>query len=225
MNYVDLFIVVVFLIIVLEGYARGFFVSLLSLIRFAVGIPASFLVADKFSGVVYTNYFREGISANVLSGIEQSGLDTYVASVKDTVNSLPDVLKGSVDLSFLNNASAASAADGIMSNIVDPVMEMVVKAALFVVTLVVFYVVTGIIIFVVKKLGNSKNAPFRKTNKFLGAVFGFVKALIFVFAIAKIGSFLTQNVNAVDNSFLQQVASSGIIEFINKFNPINLIGG
>lgn len=225
MNYVDLFIVVVFLIIVLEGYARGFFVSLLSLIRFAVGIPASFLVADKFSGVVYTNYFRENISANVLSGIEQSGLDTYVASVKDTVNSLPDVLKGSVDLSFLNNASAASAADGIMSNIVDPVMEMVVKAALFVVTLVVFYVATGIILLVVKKLGNSKNAPFRKTNKFMGAVFGLVKALIFVFAIAKIGSFLTQNVNAVDNSFLQQVASSGIIEFINKFNPINLIGG
>lgn len=225
MNYIDLFIIVLFLVIVLEGYARGFIVSLLSLVRFAVGIPVSFIVSKKFSNVVYSNFFRDNLSADVLKGIESSGLDTYVASVKDTVNSLPDVLKGSVDLSFLDSASAASAAEGIMSNIVDPVVEMIVKVALFVVTLAVFYIVTGVLLFVIKKLSNSSNAPFRKTNKFLGAVFGFVKALIFVFAIAKIGAFFTENLKSVDNSFLQQVASSGIIDFVNKFNPINLIGG
>lgn len=225
MNYVDLCIIVLFLVIVLEGYARGFIVSLLSLVRFAVGIPVSFIVADKFSNVVYTNYFRDTINSDVLKGIENSGLDTYVASVKDTVNALPDVLKGSVDLSFLDSASAASAAEGVMRNIVDPVVDMIIKVALFVATLVVFYIVTGILLFVIKKLSNSNNAPFRKTNKFLGAVFGLVKALIFVFAIAKIGAFFTENLKTVDNSFLQEVASSGIIEFVNKFNPINLIGG
>ena len=225
MNYVDLFIIILFLVIVLEGYARGFLVSLLSLIRFAVGIPFSFIIADKCSGMVYENYFRDNISADVLNGIESSGLDTYVSSIKDTVNSLPDVFKGSVDLSFLDHASAASAADGIMTNIVDPIMDTIVKAALFGVTLGLFYIITGIILFIVKKLSNSNKAPFRKTNKFLGAVFGLVKALIFVFAIAKIGAFFTENLNSVDNEFLHQLASSGIIEFVNKFNPINLIGG
>ncbi|MDE5670208.1 MAG: CvpA family protein [Eubacterium sp.] len=225
MNYVDLFIIVIFLVIVLEGYARGFIVSLLSLVRFAVGIPISFIVADKFSSVVYTNYFKETINAEVLKGIESSGLDTYVASVRDTVNSLPDVMKGSVDMSFLDAANAASAAEGIMKNIVDPVADMVIKVALFVVTLAVFYILTGILLFVIKKLSNSNNAPFRKTNKFLGAVFGLAKAMILVFAIAKIGAFFTENLKSVDNSFLQQVASSGIIEFVNRFNPINVIGG
>ncbi len=201
MNSIDLCIIVIFLIIVFEGYARGFIASLLSLVRFAVGIPISFIVADKFSSVVYTDYFKETIRAEVLKGIENSGLDTYVASVKDTVHSLPDVLKGSVDLSFLDTASAASAADGIMSNIVDPVGDMIIKVALFVVT--------------------SSNAPFRKTNKFLGAVFGMLKALILVFAIAKIGSFFTENLKSVDNEFLHQLASSGIIEFVNNFNPID----
>ena len=224
MNYIDLCIIILFLIIVLEGYARGFIVSLLSLVRFAVGIPLSFIVADKFSGAVYANYFRETISADILKGIENSGLDTYTASVRDTVNALPDVFKGSVDMSFLNNANSATAAEGIMNNIVDPVMEMIVKAALFVVTLAVFYILTGIVLFAVKKLSNSSKAPFRKTNKFLGAVFGMVKALIFVFAIAKIGAFLTENIGSTD-AFLHMLASSGIIEFVNKFNPINLIGG
>ncbi len=217
MNSIDLCIIVIFLIIVFEGYARGFIASLLSLVRFAVGIPISFIVADKFSSVVYTDYFKETIRAEVLKGIENSGLDTYVASVKDTVHSLPDVLKGSVDLSFLDTASAASAADGIMSNIVDPVGNMIIKVALF----VVFYILTGILLFVIKKLSNSSNAPFRKTNKFLGAVFGMLKALILVFAIAKIGSFFTENLKSVDNEFLHQLASSGIIEFVNNFNPID----
>ncbi len=54
MNSIDLCIIVIFLIIVFEGYARGFIASLLSLVRFAVGIPISFIVADKFSSVVYT---------------------------------------------------------------------------------------------------------------------------------------------------------------------------
>lgn len=221
MNSIDLCIIVIFLIIVFEGYVRGFIASLLSLVRFAVGIPISFIVADKFSSVVYTDYFKETIRAEVLKGIENSGLDTYVASVKDTVHSLPDVLKGSVDLSFLDTASAASAADGIMSNIVDPVGNMIIKVALFVVTLAVFYILTGILLFVIKKLSNSSNAPFRKTNKFLGAVFGMLKALILVFAIAKIGSFFTENLKSVDNEFLYQLASSGIIEFVNNFNPID----
>ena len=221
MNSIDLCIIVIFLIIVFEGYARGFIASLLSLVRFAVGIPISFIVADKFSSVVYTDYFKETIRAEVLKGIENSGLDTYVASVKDTVHSLPDVLKGSVDLSFLDTASAASAADGIMSNIVDPVGDMIIKVALFVVTLAVFYILTGIFWFVIKKLSHSSNAPFRKTNKFLGAVFGMLKALILVFAIAKIGSFFTENLKSVDNEFLHQLASSGIIEFVNNFNPID----
>ncbi len=221
MNSIDLCIIVIFLIIVFEGYARGFIASLLSLVRFAVGIPISFIVADKFSSVVYTDYFKETIRAEVLKGIENSGLDTYVSSVKDTVHSLPDVLKGSVDLSFLDTASAASAADGIMSNIVDPVGNMIIKVALFVVTLAVFYILTGILLFVIKKLSNSSNAPFRKTNKFLGAVFGMLKALILVFAIAKIGSFFTENLKSVDNEFLHQLASSGIIEFVNNFNPID----
>jgi len=221
MNSIDLCIIVIFLIIVFEGYARGFIASLLSLVRFAVGIPISFIVADKFSSVVYTDYFKETIRAEVLKGIENSGLDTYVASVKDAVHSLPDVLRGSVDLSFLDTASAASAADGIMSNIVDPVGNMIIKVALFVVTLAVFYILTGILLFVIKKLSNSSNAPFRKTNKFLGAVFGMLKALILVFAIAKIGSFFTENLKSVDNEFLHQLASSGIIEFVNNFNPID----
>ena len=77
------------------------------------------------------------------------------------------------------------------------------------------------VMFVIKKLSNSSNAPFRKTNKFLGAVFGMLKALILVFAIAKIGSFFTENLKSVDNEFLHQLASSGIIEFVNNFNPID----
>lgn len=223
MNYIDICVLILFVIIVFEGYARGFLVSLLSLVRIAVGVPVSFLIADRFSNTVYTNYFRETISADILKGMESSGADTYLQSFRDTINNMPDVLKGSVDLSLLDNASASSAANSLMTNIVDPIAEMITKAALFVATLVAFFVITAIILYLVKKLSNSSRAPFRKTNKFLGAVFGVIKALILVFAIARIGAFLTENISAGDNSFLHQVASSAIIEFVNKFNPLMFI--
>ena len=90
-------------------------------------------------------------------------------------------------------------------------------------TLAVFFIVTAIILYIVKKLSNSSRAPFRKTNKFLGAVFGVLKALIILFAFARIGAFITENVNAGDNAFLQQLASSTLIELLNKFNPIMII--
>lgn len=223
MNFVDLGIFILFLLIVFEGYARGFIVSLLSLVRFAVGIPVSFLIADKYASVIYAEHFRQSISNNIMAEISSSGVDTYTESVRNSLNSLPDFFKGAVNTSFLDNVNSSSLADGLMENIVDPIAEIISKAAVFVIAVFVFYVVTGIILFVVKKLSNSKKAPLRKTNKFLGAVFGMIKALIFVFAIAKIGSFLTQNINAGDNSFLQQLGSSAIIEFVNKFNPIMII--
>ena len=223
MNYIDIFILVLFVVIVFEGYARGFVVSLLSLARIAVGIPVSFLVADKCSNMVYTNYFRETNSQNVLTGIEKSGADTYIQTFKNTINGIPDVFKGTVDFSLLDNASAASTAESIMSNIVDPIAAMITKVIVFIVTLAVFYIVTAILLFVVKKITNSSHAPFRKTNKFLGALLGVVKALILVFAVARIGAFFTENIAAGDNAFLQQLASSRIIEFANKFNPILFI--
>ena len=223
MNSIDICILILFVVIVFEGYARGFIVSLLSLIRIAVGIPLSFLVADRLSSTVYTNYFSEDIHADVLKGMESSGVDTYIQSFRDTVSNFPDILKGSADLSFLDHAGAASAANGIMTNIVDPIAEMITKTALFLATLAVFFIVTAIILYIVKKLSNSSRAPFRKTNKFLGAVFGVLKALIILFAFARIGAFITENVNAGDNAFLQQLASSTLIELLNKFNPILII--
>lgn len=223
MNSVDICLFVLFVIIVFEGYARGFVVSLLSLVRFAVGIPVSFIVADKFSSAVYANYFREAISERVLNGIENSGVDSYIESFKASVDSIPEIFRGSVDFSFLDSAGSEAVSQGMMNNIVDPIAEIITKVSLFVVTFVAFYVVTGILLYIVKKLSNSSKAPLRKTNKFLGAVFGMVKAMIFIFAIARIAVFFTENITVSDNAFLQQIASSAIIEFVNKFNPIMFI--
>ena len=217
MNFIDLSIIILILLIVWEGYARGFIVSLLSLVRFAVGIPVSFFIADKYSLALYNSHFRENISSRIFADIESTGISEYIASVKTGV---PEFISGTVDLSFLDNANTAAVADGVMKNIVDPVAETITKVALFVVSIVVFYLITGIILHIVKKMSNSSKAPFKNTNKFLGAVLGLLKALVIVFAVATVGGFITDSFSSGDNIFLKQLESSAVIEFVNKFNPI-----
>ncbi len=81
MNFIDLSIIILILLIVWEGYARGFIVSLLSLVRFAVGIPVSFFIADKYSLALYNSHFRENISSRIFADIESTGISEYIASV------------------------------------------------------------------------------------------------------------------------------------------------
>lgn len=223
MNLTDLILIAVFLLIVFEGYLRGFIVSVLSLARVAVGVPLSYSVAKNLSEPLYNSVFRETFSNSLTNSIDSSGLESVINGVRESVGNMPESLKGNVSLSFLSNVNAGTATQAIMENVVDPIAIIVCKMVVFLLALAVYSFLSALLLAVIKRLTKSKHALFKKTNKFLGAALGAVKALIIVFALAAVGRFFIVYFGAGDSSLIRQLEGSAVIELINKFNPLLII--
>lgn len=222
MNIVDIILIAAVLLIILHGYFKGFLVSVLSLARYALGIPFCYYLAKNASEPLYNALIRESVSARIAQGIDNTGIDSIIAGVRESVNEFPEALKNTIDLSFLNNISASNAAQSIMQNVVDPVVILIVKIVLFIAVVAVFFVVTSILIALVDKASKKKDAPFKDTNKFLGAALGALKAVIIIIAVAAVADFLVVHF-AGSGGFIDQLESSAVITFINKFNPLLLV--
>lgn len=124
-----------------------------------------------------------------------------------------------MDLSFLNGISNDAAASAVLQNIVEPVALAIIKIVIFVVTLVLFSVAVWLVSKLIRRLMNSKHAPLKHTNKFLGAVFGALKGILTLAALCAVIAFLRDFLFSSSEAFVSQADSSVVVEFINKINP------
>ena len=92
---------------------------------------------------------------------------------------------------------------------------------LFILTLLAFSLLAWLIPKLIKRLDKIKNIPFKKTNKFLGAVFGVIKSVLVIAVLCAVLVFVKDYIFASSqNEFVNQVNSSAIVEFVNKINPL-----
>ncbi len=222
MNILDLILIFIIAATVAASYSRGFVLSLVSLVRYAVGMPVAFFVADRYNMVIYSRFVRDEAVSRVSQAIQSSAdINGFASSVREAVDSLPFGMSGIVDLSFLDNISSANITEGVVNNIVEPVACVIIKIALFILTMVAFSLLAWIISRLIKGLEKIKNIPFKKTNKLLGAVFGAVKAVLVLAVLCAVLVFVKDYIFASSqNEFVNQVNSSTIVEFVNKINPL-----
>lgn len=220
-NFIDIALIVVFAACIAAGYARGFILSLISFAKLIISFPLAFFVADNYSLSFYDKY----VSAAALEKISQdladsANIDSFVSSVREAVEEIPFGLSGAVDLSFLDGISNESAANAVLQNIVEPVALVIIKIALFVITLVIFNLLVMIITKIINSIMNKKHMPLKRTNKYLGAAFGILKGVASLAVLSAVFSFLSDFVFTNSQSFVSQVDSSVVMEFINKINPL-----
>lgn len=222
LNYIDLFFIVIFFVIIFAGYLRGFAVSLLALVRTAVSFSASFMISSFYGSDIYNALFYESLYNSVTAKIHETGLENSVNAVSEFIDGLPsffsNVIRIKPPLSDMLGSTEIDFADQIMKYVVNPVGITVVKVLLFIISLIVLYIIFGIIIKIIKDKSDDKDAPFHKTNKFLGAVFGLVKAIIIVFSISAILYFIAGI--SEKNVFVNEIETSLLYNFIVKYNPI-----
>lgn len=220
-NYIDIILIVIFAACIAAGYARGFLLSLISFAKYIIGFPLAFYVADTYSLPFYNRFVSDAALEKISQGLADSAdIDSFVSSVRDEVGELPFGLSGSVDLSFLNGFSNDSAANAVLQNIVEPVAVVIIKIILFVITIALFYILIWLISKVIKSIMSNKNAPLKRTNKFLGAVFGALKGIATLAVLCAVLVFLRDFLFASSQPFTSAVDSSAVVEFINKLNPL-----
>lgn len=220
MNYIDLFFIVIFFVMIFAGYLRGFAVSLMTLVRTAVSFPASFMISSFYADDIYNTLFYESLYNSITAEIDETGLENSVNAVSEFIDGLPSYFSNVIRPYFFDTIAGSKIdfADQIMKGVINPIGIMIVKVVLFIIALIVFYVIFAVIIKIIKNKSDDKDAPFHKTNKFLGAVFGLVKAVIIVFSVSAILYFIAGI--SGKNVFVNEIETSLLYNFIVKYNPI-----
>lgn len=224
LNYVDIILSAIIILYCFVGYKNGFLITILNFIKYSMGFFISFYAESNFSQPVYNSFIRpraENIIADNI-GKDENSLSNYL---NEELSSLPEILKGEIDLSVLKN-SGGSLQDSVMDSIVDPVLLTITKILIFVAVLLIFFIIAGIIIHCVKKKEKKKDSsPLKATNKILGAMIGLLKGLILVLAITAVLMYIV-NLNddyTSANSFLTEASESTVLHFFDEINPFNAV--
>lgn len=220
-NYIDIILLVIFAASIACGYGRGLVLSLISFAKYLIGFPLAFYVADTYSASFYERFVQSRAVEYTAEALNSTAdIDSFVSSVKEAIGELPFGLSNAVDLSFLNTITADSAAQAVTDNIVQPVATVAVKIFLFILTVAAFYVITWIAARIIRSIGKSEHMPLKKTNKFLGAVFGTLQGGVSLAVISAVLVFVRDFLLQPEYSLSHQISSSAVIEFINKLNPL-----
>lgn len=105
----------------------------------------------------------------------------------------------------------------VPADLISQIPRALQPAVLFVICFILLLILSGIILLVLKKLQKKKGVPLRHTNAFLGGVFGFVKALVIVFALSAVLGSVLEYIPQT-NQFYEPVSSSYAVEYVNKIN-------
>lgn len=220
MNYIDLAFIIITVLMVIIGARKGFLVSLLSMLRFFIGVPLSFFVSGRYYQQAYDSFIKENAYNEVLEKISQSqSVNSIIKAVDEFTDSLPSVFSQGIDTDSFKNLSVEEISRTVTDSVVEPIALIIIKIILFIITFVLFYIAAGIVIFLIKSLQKKEHMPLKHANSFLGGVFGLLKAVVLIFTVSTIIGYMS-DILPQDNSFIKQAESSYALEFINTDNPL-----
>lgn len=230
-NYIDISIIVLFLIFSFVGYKRGILISVLSLARYIVGLPLCYGISDKYSQSVYTAFVEpravDYINKKIASA---NSLDEFTSGIKKAIGSLPNGLKGSLDLSKLD-FTTKNLAEGIVKNAFEPALISATRAIIFLIVFILFFGATAILVSIISsaktksRVKNGKTVLSRLDCGF-GLLLGVFKYAIIVLVVASVLRYAVTLDVSKTGEFFTQVADSKILSFINDINPFDkYVGG
>lgn len=181
---IDLIIIALLLIFGLIGLKKGFFKSLLSLFSWAVCIAIACFTAKYVANWICGIYdFSNLIGKNIANGLNASN-EFYTRTIssfadkQDIVNNIPSntngILKQIIKIIFSNSNVDMSSANAVSSFVGLSIGRIIVVVA----TAILIFIVLKIVIAILSKIFDNiaRTKVFGGLNKFLGLLFGLVKA-------------------------------------------------
>ncbi|WP_308617889.1 CvpA family protein [uncultured Eubacterium sp.] len=228
-NYVDLIIVGILLIFGIVGQQRGIFITLVNFIRYVLGFSLCMFSTDRLSQPIYDNFLQERVQNTVNEKIvTSSNIDEIMANINNAVDSLPNYIKNSIDVSSLK-LSSNNISQNITNELFEPVIIGILKVLIFVVVFILFFGITGAIIHHIRRKNKDKRKENKKksftvfTDRLLGLIFGMLKGALVVFVFVSVITYLLGVPNFANNQFLKTAADSQLYQLLLNYNPFNVI--
>lgn len=221
MNIVDIILIVLIVLFVLWGWRRGLLSSIFGILKYAVGVPAALYVSEHYYKSVYQSLVYDKALEKVNERIDGAlNLDTFVSSIENSLDKIPEYFRSGIDLSALHNAADSKAvAELIMNDFVQPVAYVIIKFALFLITFIIIALICSLISATLKAK-KDKHSVLTKANSALGGALGLVKCFMLISLVSAAWQYLSVNgMVPADNKFVSAMDSSAIIDFIGNVLP------
>ena len=234
MNYIlDIVLIGMLLYFIFESARKGFVRDLIEVVGYFASIYAASLISKRLAPICYEKLFQHSITKAVESHLTASASSSSaVQQISSYFSSLPKSVEGmanSIGINFSDIISklgsaeketGAKLAESIAKNVIGPVVTNICAIVIFFIALSLLLVLVR---FVARAIGSMFNIPvIGGFNRFFGGVLGAVKGIITLFLICAILALLASllKANSDTSSFLKAIQSSGIVNLVNRHNPI-----
>ena len=96
-NYVDVIIVGIILLFMIIGWARGIFITVVNLIRYAVGFFLCTYCSNNLAQPIYDGFVKEKIVDTLAKKVVTSAnIDEISTNLTQFVDNLPDIVRNNV---------------------------------------------------------------------------------------------------------------------------------
>ena len=192
---VDLIIVGILVLCVFLGYKRGLTGSLLKIVTFLLALIIAFILFKPVSNFIINN---TKLDENLESSIKSMFLEV---EENDTSSNMPTAMTDYI------NKVIEDAADDAKTAVVETAARDVAISIINLGVVIVVYIIARIILIFVKGIASliTKLPVIKQFNKLGGIIFGLLKALVIIYVILAIISFVSP-----------VITDSGVIDAINQ---------
>ena len=192
---VDLIIVGILVLCVFLGYKRGLTGSLLKIVTFLLALIIAFILFKPVSNFIINN---TKLDENLESSIKSMFLEV---EENDTSSNMPTAMTDYI------NKVIEDAADDAKTAVVETAARDVAISIINLGVVIVVYIIARIILIFVKGIASliTKLPVIKQFDKLGGIIFGLLKALVIIYVILAIISFVSPI-----------ITDSGVIDAINQ---------
>ncbi len=228
---VDVLIIAFSLFIIVRAAKKGFVSTILDFFSVAVSSVCSAIITPKISEVVYDSIAKPLIRSKLHTIVNKDAFDGLKATEKvaKLFESVPNSALRITDkfvcktggltraISAMKPSSQEEFVNAFLNKVAYTVMILFIK-------IIVFIILVVLLSLVIRAISNFfsdvlKKLPFiGSANTFLGGVFGFLKASVFILIICTALYFFVAGSGSKD--FITAVNSSGIYGFVTEINPL-----
>ena len=192
---VDLIIVGILVLCIFLGYKRGLTGSLLKIVTFLLALIIAFILFKPVSNFIINN---TKLDENLESSIKSMFLEV---EENDTSSNMPTAMTDYI------NKVIEDAADDAKTAVVETAARDVAISIINLGVVIVVYIIARIILIFVKGIASliTKLPVIKQFDKLGGIIFGLLKALVIIYVILAIISFVST-----------VITDSGVIDAINQ---------
>ena len=192
---VDLIIVGILVLCVFLGYKRGLTSSLIKIVTFLLALIIAFILFKPVSNFIINN---TKLDENLESSIKSMFLEV---EENDTSSNMPTAMTDYI------NKVIEDAADDAKTAVVETAARDVAISIINLGVVIVVYIIARIILIFVKGIASliTKLPVIKQFDKLGGIIFGLLKALVIIYVILAIISFVSP-----------VITDSGVIDAINQ---------